>query len=151
MPDRAGAGVRSTAHRGLPLSAPSTWFVLALSGVFVGLGGLFVLAPRLGAALFGLPAPEGASLGYLPVVGLRDLAFGLYLFALARLATRRAVAAVLAITVLIPAGDVAVVALERGWSSPGHLLLHGLSGATMAAGAAWLFGQSRTDAEDTRP
>jgi hypothetical protein len=121
--------------------------VLALSALFVGLGLLFILAPHLGAALFGLPAPDGPSLGYLPVIGLRDLAFGLYLFALARLATARAVAAVLAITVLIPAGDVAIVAMERGLSSPGHLLLHAMSGATMAAGAAWLFHQSRTHRE----
>jgi hypothetical protein len=135
--------------RGLPLHEPSTWFVLALSALFVGLGGLFVLAPRLGAALFGLPAPEGASLGYLPAIGLRDLAFGLYLFALARLATARAVATVLAITTLIPAGDVAIVALERGLSSPGHLLLHAASGATMAAGAAWLFHRSHQG--DTSP
>ena len=138
-------------HRGLPFAEPSTWFVLALSALFVGLGLLFILAPRLGAALFGLPAPEGASLGYLPVIGLRDLAFGLYLFAIVRLATRRAAATVLAITTLIPAGDMAIVALERGVASLGHLLLHAASGATMAAGAAWLFRRSRTTGADTRP
>ncbi len=136
--------------RGLPLGEPSTWFVFALSALFVGLGLLFVLAPRLGAALFGLPAPEGQSFGYLPAIGLRDLAFGLYLFALARLATARAVATVLAITVLIPAGDVAIVAVERGFSSPGHLLLHAASGATMAAGAAWLFRRSHRGDDPSR-
>jgi hypothetical protein len=141
----------SAFRRGLPLAAASTWFVLTLSALFVGLGALFIVAPRLGAALFGLPAPEGASLGYLPVIGLRDLAFGLYLFALARLATRRAVGTVLAITVLIPAGDVAIVALQRGFDSPGHLLLHAASGATMAAGAAWLLHQSRQQGEDPQP
>ena len=95
--------------------------------------------------------PAGASLGYLPVIGLRDLAFGLYLFALARLATRRAVGTVLAITVLIPAGDVAIVALQRGFDSPGHLLLHAASGATMAGGAAWLLHQSRQQGENPHP
>ena len=114
----------------------------ALAAMFVGLGLLFLFAPRWGAALFGIPAPENAGIAYLPAIGLRDLAFGLYLFALARLATARAVAAVLAITTLIPAGDIAIVAMERGLSSPGHLLLHAASGTTMAAGAAWLLYRS---------
>ena len=139
---------RRPSSRGLPLAEFRTWYVLALSGVFVLLGLLFILAPRMGAALFGLPAPEGASLGYLPAIGLRDLAFGLYLFALARLATRRAVGTVLGITVLIPAGDVAILALERGWSSPGHLLLHAVSGAAMLAGAVWLLSGTHRQGED---
>ena len=117
---------------------PSAWLVLALSGVFVLLGLLFVVAPRLGAALFGLPAPEGSALAYLPALGLRDLAFGLYLFALGRTAPPAALGAVLGITVLIPVGDIIIVALERGWDSPGHLVLHGASALTMAAGSAWL-------------
>ncbi len=132
-------------RRGLALNEPSTWLVLALSAVFVSLGVLFLVAPRLGAALFGLPAPEGQSFGYLPAIGLRDLAFGLYLFALARLADARAVGTVLAITTLIPAGDVILVALARGWSL--HILLHAFSGLVMAASAAWLFARSRSASE----
>ena len=96
---------------GLPLHEPSTWFVFALSGVFVLLGLLFVLAPRAGAALFGIAAPEGPGLSYVSAIGLRDLAFGAYLAALARLATHRPVGTVLGLTVLIPAGDVALVLL----------------------------------------
>jgi hypothetical protein len=142
---------RQHSSRGLSPAEPGTWYVLALSGVFVLLGLLFILAPRMGAALFGLPAPEGASLGYLPVIGLRDLAFGLYLFALARLAGRRAVGTVLAITVLIPAGDVAIVALERGWSSPGHLLLHAASGGAMLAGAVWMLSGTQAHGEAGHP
>jgi hypothetical protein len=52
--------------------------------------------------------------------------------------------------VLIPAGDVAIVAVERGFSSPGHLLLHAASGATMAAGAAWLFRRSHRGDDPSR-
>ena len=130
---------------GLPLAEPSTWLVLALSGVFVLLGVLFVFAPRAGAALFGLPAPEGPGLAYVSVIGLRDLAFGLYLLALSRLSTRRAVGTVLGLTVIIPVGDVIFVFLERGFSAPGHLLLHGASGAIMAASSAWLIGQASHD------
>jgi hypothetical protein len=129
----------------LPLHEPSTWLVLALSALFVGLGVVFLAAPRLGAAVFGLPAPEGDGFGYLPAIGLRDLAFGLYLFALARLADARALGTVLGITTLIPAGDVIVVALERGWTL--HLLVHAVSGLVMLASSAWLFTRSHTDLE----
>ncbi len=135
---------------GLPLAQPGTWFVLALSGVFVLLGILFILAPRMGAALFGLPAPEGRALAYLPAIGLRDLAFGLYLFALSRTAPPRALGLVLAITVLIPAGDIAILALERGTESPGHLLLHGLSGLAMVLASAWVLLQGRRHAREER-
>jgi hypothetical protein len=132
-------------RRGLPWNEPSTWLVLALSAVFVGLGLLFLGLPRLGAAIFGLPAPEGDGFFYLPAIGLRDLAFGLYLFALARLADTRAVGTVLALTTVIPAGDVIIVALARGWSL--HVLLHAFSGLVMAAGATWLLSRSRSASE----
>ena len=96
-------------RRGSAADEPGTWLVLALSGLFVLLGLLFVFGPRTGAALFGIPAPEDAGLAYVSAIGLRDLAFGLYLFALSRLSTRRTVGAILGITVLIPVGDVIVV------------------------------------------
>jgi Domain of unknown function (DUF4267) len=130
---------------GLPLHAPSTWLVLALSGVFVLLGVLFVFAPRAGAALFGIAAPEGSGLSYVSAIGLRDLGFGAYLAALSRLSTRRAVGTVLGLTVLIPIGDVILVFLERGFESLTHLLLHAGSGLVMAAGALWLLAQSSHD------
>ncbi len=131
--------------QGLPLHEPSTWLVFALSGVFVLLGLLFVFAPRAGAALFGIAAPEGPGLSYVSAIGLRDLAFGAYLAALPRLSTRRAVGTVLGLTVLIPVGDVVLVLLERGFESPKHLLLHAGSGLVMAAGALWLLAQASHD------
>jgi hypothetical protein len=128
---------------GLPTNEPSTWLVLALSGVFVALGLLFLVAPHFGARLFGIPAPEGIPALYLPVIGLRDLAFGLYLFALARTATRRVVALIVGITILIPLGDIFLVAIVQGLGSPWHLLLHGFSGGVLAFTAAWLLAQAR--------
>jgi hypothetical protein len=130
---------------GLPLHEPSTWLVFALSGVFVLLGLLFVFAPRAGAALFGIAAPEGPGLPYVSAIGLRDLAFGAYLAALSRLSTRRAVGTVLGLTVLIPLGDVILVFLERGFESPMHLLLHAGSGIVMAGGSLWLLAQASHD------
>ena len=76
-------------------------------------------------------------------IGPRDLALGLYLFTLARISSRRAIGAILGITVLIPVGDVAIVWTERGFESPAHLLLHAGSAVLMAAGAAWLLTQAK--------
>jgi hypothetical protein len=119
---------------------PRAWPALVLAAVFLGLGGLFILAPRAGAALFGLPAPEGEAvvIAWLAVVGLRDLVFGLYLVVLALLATPRALGAVLGTTVLIPLGDVLILLIVRGGEvAAGHLLVH-LASAGVLAGAAAL-------------
>jgi hypothetical protein len=137
-------------ERGLAAREPSTWLVLAMSCLFVLLGLLFLLAPRLGAALFGLPAPEGSALAYLPAIGLRDLAFGLYLFALARLASRTTLGVILAVTALIPVGDITLVALERGLGAPGYLLLHGLSALILTAAAIWLLVLGRQSEREER-
>jgi hypothetical protein len=121
----------------------STWLVLAPAIALVLLGILFIVAPRTGAAVFGIPAPEGSGLAYVAAIGVRDVAFGLFVLTLALLASRRAVGLVLAVTVLIPTGDILIVVNERGLSSPGHLLLHGASGAYMAAAALWVLRLSR--------
>jgi Domain of unknown function (DUF4267) len=130
---------------GLRETEPSAWLVWSLAGIFVGLGLLFLFAPRAGAALFGLPAPEGMSLGYMAAIGLRDLAFGLYLLILSRVSTRRVLGLIFGTTMLIPIGDVVIVAAERGFDSPGHLLLHGASAAAMAAASVWLLRQAARD------
>jgi len=131
--------------RGLPGDAPSTWLVRFLAAAFVGLGLLFILAPRAGAALFGLPAPEGAGFGYLPAIGLRDLAFGFYLLILSFTATRRVLGLIFAATVIIPIGDVIIVGMERGFDAVLNLLLHGLSAAVMAGASLWLLAQASHD------
>ena len=137
--------------RGLPGDAPSTWLVRLLAAVFLGLGFLFILAPRAGASLFGLPAPEGASFGYLPAIGLRDLAFGLYLLILSFTATRRVLGLIFAATVIIPVGDVVIVAMERGFEAVPNLLLHGLSAAAMAGASLWLLAQASNDTTGGHP
>ena len=104
----------------------------------MALGAVFIAAPGWGAAIFGLPAPEGSAAAWVAVVGLRDLAFGGYVLALALFSTRRAVGLVLGTTVLIPLGDTAVLLAVRGVSAPAHLLLHVASGCVLAAAAAWM-------------
>ncbi len=122
---------------------PAFVVVMGLAAVFVGLGIIFLVAPRLGALVFGVPAPEGEALVYLPVIGLRDLAFGLYLAALAMLASRRTVGIVLGLTVLIPVGDMILLALTRGLAP--QLALHLLSGLAVGGVALWLLTRRDND------
>ena len=123
---------------GPPIRNAVAWPALAPALALVALGVVFIASPRTGAAVFGLPAPEGHGAAWVAVVGLRDLAFGGYVLALALFSTRHAVALVLGTTVLIPLEDVLVLLAVRGFSSPGHLLLHLASAGVMAAAAAWL-------------
>jgi Domain of unknown function (DUF4267) len=127
-----------------PWRDPATWPALVLACVFVALGGLLVAAPRWGGAVYGLPAPEGETAAWPAIVGIRDLVFGLYLLALAVTASRRALAVVLGVTVLIPVGDVLLLLVVRGGDvPPGSLLLHLASAGVLAAAAA-LTAQSRS-------
>ena len=123
---------------GRALSGARALVVLAMAGVFLLIAALFVAAPALGAAVFGIPAPDGAGLAYVRALGLRDLALGLYLAGLVLFSSRRAVGVVLGATVVIPVGDALLVLAREGLSSPGHLLLHGFSGVCCAAVALWL-------------
>jgi hypothetical protein len=120
----------------LRLRSPGIWIVLAPAIGLIALGLVLIVSPRLGAAIFGIPA-EGTGLRYVAALGVRDLTFGLYVAALALFVSPRAVGIVLALTVLIPIGDIAILLAERGLSAPGHLLLHGLSGLYMAGAALW--------------
>ncbi len=126
-------------------NAWSLWFVRLLGVAFLGLGVLFLMAPRAGAALFGLAAPEGEGLGYLPAIALRDLAFGLYLLILSFTATRRALGLILAATLVIPMGDLIIVGASRGMDAVLNLSLHGVSAAVMAFGSVWLLRSSKHD------
>src|SRR3954454_16482632 len=78
-----------------------TWVVLGLSATFFLIGALFILAPRWGATLFGIPSPEDRGLAYVQAIGFRDLALALYIIGLALFSSRRALSIVLAFTVLM--------------------------------------------------
>ncbi len=117
--------------------------VLSLAGVFVALGLLIIAAPRLGAWIFGVPAPEGEALVYLRALGLRDLAFGLGLGVLGLTAPRRSVGLWLAASAIIPLGDMALLAATRGLAP--QFVLHAASALVIAGTAIWL---STTKGED---
>jgi hypothetical protein len=112
--------------------------IVALAGVFLVLGGLFVALPHWGALLFGIGAPEGEGLSYVRAIGFRDMALGLYIACLAIWSDRRALGIVLGVTTVIPVMDFALIMGVRGLSSPAHLLLHGASAAVFAGLAAWV-------------
>jgi hypothetical protein len=120
------------------LRGPGAWVVVALAAVFLLIGVLFIASPRTGAGVFGIPAEEAGGLAYVRALALRDLALGLYLLGLLRFSSRRAIGIVLAATVVIPIGDMLLILGREGVKSPGHLLLHGFSGACVAMVALWL-------------
>jgi hypothetical protein len=121
----------------------ATWVAIAPAVALVLLGLVLIVTPTVGAAIFGLPLPPGSAAGYVPAIGVRDIAFGLYILALAWFSSRRAVGIVLALTALIPVGDILVLVVHTGLSSPWHLALHAVSGLYMAAAAAWVLGTDR--------
>lgn len=126
------------ADQRLSWAAPRMWGVMVLSAVFLCLGVLFTASPASGAAIFGIPAPNGFSAGYLRAIGVRDVALALYLGGLACFSTRRAVCLVLGASVLIPICDVILV-WSSGTATPWQIALHAGSGASLALVAVWVW------------
>jgi hypothetical protein len=120
----------------VPLKDPLTLTVCLLSSVFLALGGLFVAAPMPAAEFFGLPTRDPAPIFYVRAIGFRDLALAVYLLGLALSGQRRALAIVLAGTLIIPIGDLALLA-SSGAGRPIHYLLHGASLLCFAGLALW--------------
>ena len=110
--------------------------LFVLSGVFLLLGGLFVAAPVPAAAFYGLPTGDPAALFYVRAIGFRDLALAAYLLGLTYARQRRALTIVLGTTLLIPIGDLALLASSSA-GRPIHYLLHGASLLCFAGLALW--------------
>ncbi|TNC16446.1 DUF4267 domain-containing protein [Methylobacterium terricola] len=114
---------------------PRSWAVLALALVFLALGALFLAAPGAGAAIYGIPEPAGSGRTALRAIGARDVALALYLAGLTLVSTRRAVAVVLAASLVIPACDLAMVAGTALWW---QVALHVVSAGVLALVASWV-------------
>ncbi|KMO43307.1 hypothetical protein VQ02_00445 [Methylobacterium variabile] len=121
----------------LTTADPRLWAVLALALVFLALAGLFLAVPSLGALIYGVPEPTGIGRAYLRAIGARDAALSLYLAGLALVATRRAVALVLAASLVIPACDLALV-LAAGTAAWWQVALHAASAGVLALTALWM-------------
>jgi hypothetical protein len=126
----------------MTLRDPISWLVLGIAALFLSIGLLLTTAPRVGAQLFGIPTLGDDSLAYVRALGFRDLALALYIAALTLWTSRRALAIVVGITVLIPVLDFALVLAARGFSSPWHLAMHAGSAAVFA-GLAFFGARSR--------
>ncbi len=123
-------------------SDPRLWVVLAMALVFLTLGGLFLAAPALGALIYGVPEPEGAGRTYLRAIGARDAALAIHLAGLGLFSTRRAVAIVLAGSLVIPACDLALI-LSAGTAAWWQVALHGVSAGVLAVIALWMLAPAR--------
>lgn len=117
------------------LPARLKWAVFLLSGVFLLLAGLCLVAPASAAGFYGLEADAPSALFYVRAIGLRDAALALYLLGLATAGVRRGLTIVALATLIIPAGDMLLLAAS-GAGGPVHYLLHAAS-LLCFAGLAW--------------
>jgi hypothetical protein len=106
-----------------------------LSAVFFLIGVVFLASPGPAAAFYGVPSHDREALLYVRAVGLRDLALASYLLGLTLKGQHRALSIVLAGTILIPVGDILLLASAGGQAA--HYLLHGASALCFAALALW--------------
>lgn len=120
----------------MTMHQPVTLAIWLLSGAFLMLGGLFVAAPAVAAAFYGLPTLDRSALLYVRAIGFRDLALAAYLIGLTLAGQRHALAIVLTCTLIIPVGDLLLL-LASGAGRPVHYLLHGASLLCFAGMALW--------------
>ena len=120
----------------LPIRWPVTWLLLALGALFLALGFVFVAFPAAGAAVYGIPSNSPSGTSYVRAVGLRDVALGGYLILQTLFASARAVSILLLVTLVIPAGDLVLVAAHG--SGTLALLPHLASALVFAGMAAWV-------------
>ena len=113
------------------------WSLLAASGLFGCLGLLFLAATREASALFGVAGTGPGDHIYLRAIGLRDIALAGYLALLTLYGSARAVLIVLVVTLVIPAGDLVLVATAPGRGAI-HMLLHLASGMLFAGLTIWV-------------
>lgn len=119
------------------------WTLLAVSLLFASLGLLFLFGADAAASLFGIPATRAENQGYVRAVGLRDLTLAGYLALLTLYASARAVLLVLLVTLIIPAGDLVLVATATKGEA-GQMVLHAASGMLFAGLAAWVWTDMRS-------
>ncbi|WP_454280430.1 DUF4267 domain-containing protein [Sphingomonas sp. Marseille-Q8236] len=106
------------------------------SAVFVALGAAFICLPEPASAFYGIPSRDPAALLYVRAIGFRDLAVSAYLMGLMALGRLRALIIILAATIVIPIGDMALLILS-GSGRGIHYFLHGASLFCFAALALW--------------
>jgi len=120
-----------------PLHAAITITLLLTALVFFLLSGLFILVPMAGAHVYGLKAHTASALFYIRAIGLRDLALACYILGLTVVKQRRALSILLALTTVIPAGDLLLLELA-GTGAVLNYVLHVMSLIVFALLAFWV-------------
>jgi Domain of unknown function (DUF4267) len=123
------------------MTATTIGYILAgLIGVgIVFIGARFIVAPRVAAAGYGVPAEPGQpSVGaYLSVKGVRDIASGLIVFVLMAAGATHLLGWVILAATIIPLAD-AIIVLGNGGSKSIAWGVHGLTAAVMLVTSALL-------------
>ena len=123
--------------------------VRAAALAFGALGLFFIALPVPASVLFGIEADGSTALAYVRALGVRDVALCFYLLGVSTLSAR-SLCALLGISVVIPAGDLALVLAISGFTVPAQLALHALSGICLTLLAVWPTVASTTSQEPAR-
>jgi Domain of unknown function (DUF4267) len=100
--------------------------ILASVGI-IAVGIRYVLAPAASAKTFGLPAwPDGRSLGWLNLKGVRDIVSGLVLLVPLALGEIRLVGLLMFVAAITPLGDAITILRHKG----NKTLAYAVHGAT---------------------
>lgn len=110
--------------------------ITLLACVFGALGVLFVFAQTPAGRFYGIDPGSSSGLFYVRAVGFRDLALASYLLGLTFARQFRALSIVMLSTLVIPVGDILLLAAS-GRGQPIHYLLHAASFLCFAGGGWW--------------
>ena len=111
---------------------------IVLSLAIVAIGVRFLIAPRVAAAGYGVPAKEDGDLAYLTVKGVRDTCVGLLGLALIAFAGRVAVGLFMLVVALAALAD-AVIVLRNGGTKATAFGVHVSTALLLLIDAALLF------------
>jgi hypothetical protein len=125
----------------LDMTATTIAYVLAglLAAGIIFIGARFIVAPRVAAAGYGVPADLGqpSAGAYLSVKGVRDIATGVFVIVLMAAGATHLVGWVMLAATIIPLSDAAIV-LRNGGSKSIAWGVHGLTAAVMLVTSALL-------------
>jgi hypothetical protein len=125
----------------LDMTATTIAYVLAglLAAGIILIGARFIVAPRVAAAGYGVPADLGqpSAGAYLSVKGVRDIATGVFVIVLMAAGATHLVGWVMLAATIIPLADAAIV-LRNGGSKSIAWGVHGLTAAVMLVTSALL-------------
>jgi hypothetical protein len=125
----------------LDMTVTTIAYVLAglLAAGIIFIGARFLVAPRVAAAGYGVPADLGqpSADAYLSVKGVRDIATGLFVIVLLAAGATHLVGWVMLAATIIPLADAAIV-LRNGGSKSIAWGVHGFTAAVMLVTSALL-------------